>query len=115
MQYLTGGFMIIYSVIIQIKKTSEQEWLNWITGNHIPDLMKTGHFLKSELTKLLEEQQGEFSTYRALYYMNSIKEYESYKLNSAPALQKEHLDKFPGKFTAQRELYEVLKVYDGVL
>jgi hypothetical protein len=107
--------MIIYSVVIKIKKSSEQEWIQWITEHHIPDLMKTGYFIKGEVVKELDNQDEEFSVYRSLYYLNSVIEYEAYKHNSAPALQKEHTDKFPGKFSAKRELYEVLKIYNGAV
>lgn len=99
--------MIIYNVTVNIENDVHEEWLNWMKTIHIPDVMKTGFFLENKICKVLvDEEQG--VTYSIQYTADSIKEYEEYKKSHAPRLQKEHTDKYQGKFVAFRTLLEVV-------
>lgn len=99
--------MIIYNVTVNIENDVREEWLQWMKGKHIPDVMNTGHFMEHKICKVLvEEEQG--TTYSIQYTclnMDNLKEYQ--RLHSA-RLQKEHGDKFANKFVAFRTLLEVV-------
>ena len=99
--------MIIYNVTVNIDHDVHKEWLHWMREKHIPDVMATGYFLENKICKVLvEEEQG--ITYSIQYTAANMPDYEEYKREHAPRLQKEHVNKFAGKFVAFRTLLEVL-------
>ena len=101
--------MIIYSVTVLIKKDVEDHWLKWMKEVHIPDVIKTGYFLDWKLRKLLlTEVSGEESTYMIEYSLQSLEKYNEYAEKAAPQLQKEHTQKFSGKFQASRAVYQLI-------
>ena len=98
---------IIYNVTINVDHDVHDEWLKWMKETHIPDVMKTGLFLENRFCKVLvDEEQG--VTYSVQYLAASMKDYELYKQNHAPALQLETKKKFEGKFAAFRTLLELV-------
>lgn len=101
--------MIIYSVALLIKKDVEEPWLNWMKEIHIPDVMKTGYFLDWKLRKLLlPEVSRDESSYMVEYTLQSLEKYNEYSEKAAPQLQKEHTEKFSGKFKATRTVYRLV-------
>jgi hypothetical protein len=97
--------MIIYSVTITIEGSIESEWVDWMNRVHVPDVLRTGCFLECRTYKVLGSDGGE-STYLLQYHCRSIEEYHRYRNNFAPALQKEHSDRFSGRFRGSRQLLE---------
>jgi hypothetical protein len=97
--------MIIYSVTIEIDQAIEQEWLEWMQHVHIPDVLRTECFRECGTYKLLDAEPGA-STYVLRYSCESLAEYHRYRDNFAPALQKDHAERFGGRFRASRQLLE---------
>ena len=97
--------MIIYSVSVTVSESIENEWRQWMTDVHIPDLLQTGCFLEAHFCKLLDATEHE-ATYVIQYHCRSPADYERYRDNFAPALQKDHTDRFAGRFRASRQLLE---------
>ena len=100
--------MIIYNVTVNIEDSIEQGWVQWMKDTHIPDVMKTGMFLSSKMTHVLVEEQMGGKTYSIQYTCKSKETLDEYEQNYAPALQKDHNDKYQGKFVAFRTLLEVI-------
>jgi len=100
--------MIIYNVTVNIEESVEQEWLQWMKDAHIPDVMKTGMFLSSKMTHVLVEEQMGGKTYSIQYTCENKETLDEYEQKYAPALQKDHNDKYQGKFVAFRTLLEVI-------
>jgi len=101
--------MIIYSVTVVIKKDVEDSWLKWMREEHIKEVMKTGYFTNWNMQKLLlQEIVVDESTYIVNYKCPSLDEYNKYLQKDAPRLQKEHLEKFSGKFRASRAIYQLI-------
>ena len=98
-------FMIIYSVTIAIQASIESEWADWMRKVHVPDVLRTGCFSDCCLYKLLGPDD-DLPTYVMQYRCSSLEEYHRYRDNFAPALQKEHTDRFAGKFRGSRQLLE---------
>jgi hypothetical protein len=97
--------MIIYSVTIAIETRIESEWLDWMKRIHIPDVLRTNCFSKCRTYKVLDSGGNE-STYVIQYHCLSIEEYHRYRDSFAPALQRDHSDRFAGSFRASRQLLE---------
>ncbi|PCH91345.1 MAG: hypothetical protein COB85_09215 [Bacteroidetes bacterium] len=97
--------MIIYSVTISIENDIAQDWLKWMKEVHIPDVMRTGKFVKQNIFKLISVAE-EQNTYNIQYTCETIEDYNDYEKNFAPKLQEEHKARFKDKFVAIRTLLE---------
>lgn len=99
--------MIIYNITVNIENDVREEWLQWMKEVHIPNVMSTGLFIENRICKVLvEEESG--TTYSVQYTCNKMGDIEKYQQEYAPGLQKEHSDKYQGKFVAFRTLLEVV-------
>jgi hypothetical protein len=96
---------MIYSVTVAIHRDAEAEWLQWMTRVHVPDVVRTGCFTDSRIFKVIGNENDE-PTYVLQYHCSSPEEYQRYQQNFAPALQKDHTDRFAGRFRASRQLLE---------
>lgn len=101
--------MIIYSVTITIQADTEAEWIDWMKTVHIPDVLRTGCFSECRIHKVLGSE-GEEPVYVMQYRCRSVEEYHRYRDNFAPALQKDHTDRFAGKFRGSRQVLEEVAV-----
>ena len=100
--------MIIYNVTVNISHDVHDEWLKWMKEVHIPDVMKTGIFTENRMLKLLGDEDSGGTTYAIQYSCANMNDYERYKTDFAPALQKEVIDKYKDKFVAFRTLLETV-------
>jgi hypothetical protein len=97
--------MIIYYVTITIDADIAAEWLDWMKCIHVPDVVRTGCFSECRIYKVIDSDAADPS-YVMQYHCPSLQEYHRYRDNFAPALQKEHFDKFAGRFRGVRQLLE---------
>jgi len=97
--------MITYSVEIAIDPGIEAEWLAWMQQLHIPDVLRSGCFSECRVHKVLETERTE-PTYVLQYRCGSLADYHRYRDNFAPARQKEHSERYAGRFRASRQLLE---------
>ena len=95
--------MIIYSVMVTIEAAMEREWLVWMRRVHVPDVLRTGCFAGATISKLVEPKRDE-PTYVIQYRCSAMEEYQRYRDHFAAALQKEHSDRFSGRFRAFRQI-----------
>jgi len=72
---------------------------------HVPDVLRTGCFSKCDFYKVLGSE-GDDVTYVLQYRCRSLEEYHRYRDDFAPALQKEHTDRFSGRCRGSRQLLE---------
>jgi hypothetical protein len=97
--------MIIYSVTITIEQSIESEWVDWMNRVHVPDVLRTNCFTECRTYKAVGSED-EYPVYVLQYQCRSVEEYHRYRDNFAPALQKEHSDRFAGRFRGSRQLLE---------
>ncbi len=99
--------MFIYNVTVNISEDVHQEWLRWMRERHIPDVMKTGCFIDSQMVKVLyTEEEGH--TYSIQYKFLEMADIERYQKEFAPRLQSEHAQKFKDKYAAFRTLLQIM-------
>jgi hypothetical protein len=102
--------MIIYSVTVTIDEDIERSWREYMLGEHIPDVMRTGYFSDFSFQKLLEPRPDEGqATYNIQYTCDNLERFRAYRDSAAPALQNEHNQKFKDRFVAFRTLLEKMK------
>lgn len=104
--------MIIYSVTIAIEAGIEPGWIEWMRTVHVPDVLRTGCFSQCQISRAIEADDKE-RTYLLQYRCPSLEEYHRYRDNFAPALQKEHSDRFAGRFRGARQLLEEIATMDA--
>ena len=101
--------MIIYSVTVTIDASIEGDWLPWMREVHIPDVMATGYFVERSMQRLLDPKPDKgTATFNIQYLCKSMAELEAYQKNAAEALQKDHTERYKGRFAAFRTLLERL-------
>ncbi len=99
--------MIIYSVTVNIEDEIHDDWLKWMKEIHIPDVLNTGLFTDHRLSKVISHNPEETgTTYNIQYDCKDMKTLHKYQATHAPALQKEHSQRYEGKFVAFRTLLE---------
>lgn len=99
--------MFIYNVTVNISDDVHQEWLRWMKDIHIPDVMKTGCFIDSQILKVLYVND-EGHTYSVQYKFLEMRDIEKYQRDFAPALQADHSAKFKDKYAAFRTLLQMV-------
>lgn len=103
----TFGPMILYNVTVNIDDDVHLEWIEWMRKKHVPEVMKTGLFVKNKVCKIIDPQQ-DGTTYSFQYFCRSIDDYKKYQQEFAPKLQAEHSEKYKDKFVAFRTVMEVV-------
>lgn len=98
--------MILYNVTVNIDKSVEKEWVNWMRNKHIPDVMGTGLFLKNEFYRLVGEVDNGGTTYSIQYFAQSMAEIDTYLEKFAQELRKDHMEKYKDKHVAFRTVLE---------
>jgi hypothetical protein len=99
--------MIIYNVTVKVDHDVHDDWLSWMKEVHIPDVMRTGKFVEHQIAKVLvDDQDG--TTYAIQYKCTSMQDLESYQTEHAPALQRDHAERYKDKFVAFRTLLELI-------
>ena len=101
--------MIIYNVTVNVDKTINTAWLNWIK-EHIPEVLATGKFKEAKLTKVLVTDD-ETDTYSIQYRAHSREALDAYYAEDAERLRSDGLKRFADKSLAFRTELEVIDEY----
>ena len=99
--------MILYNITIAIDHSVEEEWLNWMHEEHIPEVMDTGKFTGYSLFRVVASGEGENSTsYSVQFYAESMKQLQLYTAIHAPDLQQKMARRWPDKLTTFKTILE---------
>lgn len=98
--------MIIYNVTVKVTPQIAGEWLQWMKEQHINEMVATGLFTDARISRLLEQDETEGSTYIVQYFCESIADYETYVSQHSSALREKGLRKFGGQMIAFRTIME---------
>lgn len=99
---------VLYNVTVSIDPSCEQEWLDWMRSVHIPEVMASGCFLESRLSRVNGEEENGV-TYAITYLAYSQEHLDRYGKEFAPALQADHSQRFAGRFAAFRTTLSVIE------
>jgi hypothetical protein len=92
--------MVVYQVTITLRSEIEAGWLEWMRDHHVPEVLRTGCFRRCV-------------TYVFRYECDSKAAYERYRREFAPAMQKEHTERYAGKFRGSRMVLEEVAVLEA--
>ncbi|PQB05249.1 DUF4286 family protein [Aureitalea marina] len=99
--------MYIYNVTINIDESIQQQWLDWMCGEHIPDMLATGKFSSALMSRVMVEEEMGGITYSIQYRTQSYDMLQAYYKEDAQRLRSQS-DRFKGKFVAFRTELEVI-------
>ena len=102
--------MVLYNVTVSIDETIHEDWLHWMRTVHIPDVMRTGLFLESRISRIHAEEQGGLS-FAITYLAASFEDMTLYQENHASRLQQDHNARYAGKFAAFRTYLELIEEF----
>jgi hypothetical protein len=102
--------MIIYNVTVSIDPSIQEDWLTWMRSNHIPDVMATGCFRESRISRVHGEEEGGV-TYAITYVCPSEDLLKEYEVKHAPGLQADHSKRYQGKFAAFRTKLSIIEEF----
>ena len=100
--------MIIYNVTIQLEEAIHQQWLDWLQGIHIPEVIGTGCIIKANVVRMLEVDDSEGPTYAIQYFAESKAMYDKYIELHAPEMRQRSFDKWGNRFIAFRSVMQVV-------
>ncbi|GAA3950174.1 DUF4286 family protein [Hymenobacter algoricola] len=99
--------MILYNVTTSLDPEIAEDWVAYMRDTHMPEVMATGFFLKSQLCRLLNEEDDGI-TYASQYYCVSLEQLEEYQTVAAPVLIQELEKHFGGRYVSFRTMLEVV-------
>ncbi|MEY4604565.1 MAG: hypothetical protein RIT43_1857 [Bacteroidota bacterium] len=102
--------MILYNVTVSIDPEIGEDWLEWMRTKHIPDVMATGCFLESRISRIHGEEEGGL-TYSIMYLCPDQHKMDEYSEIHAPELQKDHSQRYAGRFAAFRTFLSVIEEF----
>lgn len=102
--------MVLYNVTVSIDPEIAHEWLAWMRSTHIPDVMGTGCFIESRISRVHGEEEGG-ETYAITYLAENQEKLDHYQHYFAPALQQDHTSRYHGKFAAFRTFLSVIEEF----
>lgn len=99
--------MIVYNVTVKVDWEVADDWLQWMQEIHIPDVMATGYFISNRLMRLLGVDDTEGPSFAVQYTLNNMDDYNEYQQKCAPALQKEHTERYRDRALAFRTIMKI--------
>ena len=104
--------MIIYNVTINVDESIHDQWMDWMTEKHIPEMLNTGKFTKALMSQVLVEEDLGGVTYSVQFSCRSREILEAYYKNEAEAMRREGFELFGNKFGAFRTELRVVREFD---
>lgn len=98
--------MILYSVTINIDNEVEQEWLQWMKTEHIPEVMQTGYFQHYHLYRMLADHGSGGTNYSVQYFARKLEDLENYLEHHAHRLMAKHNHRFKDRHAAFRTVLQ---------
>jgi Domain of unknown function (DUF4286) len=102
-------FMILYNVTSNVDQAVAEAWLFFMQTIHVPEVMATGCFVRSQICRLLGDEDSDGITYAAQYYCVDLATLERYQEEFAPALRADLDRRFPNQYVSFRTVLEVLE------
>jgi len=100
--------MIIYNITTHVSWNIHDAWLAWMKETYLPEVMKTGCFIKYQLLCLIDIDETEGPTYAIQFYAKNIEDYNHYTTTFAPALKQAGIDKWGSNTIAFSTIMQIV-------
>lgn len=99
--------MYIYNVTTNIQEDVHDKWVEWMKKEHIPEMLKTGKFIKALMTRVMMKEEMGGITYSVQYTAQNKEMLQKYYEEDAEKLRGQS-KAFEGKFVVFRTELEVI-------
>ena len=106
--------MLLYNVTVTIDLDVHEECLRWMRATHIPDVMITGMFISYRLCRLIGHDHSDAEIYSVQYAVKDMAHLLRYQNEFGPEHQRQHKERFEGKYAVFRSVMEVLDHNEGM-
>jgi hypothetical protein len=100
--------MLLYNVTVTVDVDVHQDWARWMRDTHIPDVMSTQMFVSYRMSRLLGHEHTDSEIYTIQYMVKDSAHLMRYQQDFAPALQRDHRERYDGKFAVFRTVMEIV-------
>ena len=101
--------MHIYNITTNVDESIHKEWLAWMEGTHIPDILATGNFYKALMTEVMVKEELGGITYSVQFTCESKEKLEKYLLKDDQKMQGEMIRLFGNKFGTFTTVMKIIK------
>jgi hypothetical protein len=106
--------MVCYQVHLNVRQEIYSDFISWLETEHIKEVLAQPGFLKAQL---VYKKGGALESYskdiKVIYWLDNEESIKNYLSGPALKLREKGTDKFPGQYSAQREVWlegsEILK------
>lgn len=100
--------MLLYNVTVTVDMVIHEDWVQWMRHTHIPDVMSTGMFVSYRMNRLIGHDHADAEIYTMQYLVKDMAQLVRYQEEFAPALQRQHSERYDGKYAAFRTVMELI-------
>jgi len=100
--------MIIYNVTVSVEESITSDWLNWMTTEHIPEMMAYGIFTKGQINRVIAQRDSN-NTFAITYNCSSMKDLHYYQIKFSAELQEKHIARYGDKVVAFPTIIEMIE------
>ncbi|MBA4300938.1 MAG: DUF4286 domain-containing protein [Cyclobacterium sp.] len=100
--------MILYNITINVSPDIEQDFILWMKGTHIPEVMETGIFHEHKFFRLIHDTDDGSTNYCIQFFTESLKLMMEYESKHAPGLRTKTQSRYKDKAIAFRTLLETI-------
>ena len=104
---------MLYIVHVLIDRDTQPQWEPWMRGHHIPEVLATGCFIQCIMARDEAADTDSQLGFRMTYQARDADAMTRYQQEHAPALQRDHTERFAGRFAARRELLKVVERFEA--
>ena len=96
--------MLIYEVTTTVDAGIAGKYEQYMTGQHIPELLATGHFAAAFFAK-------DGSMYRTGYHADSREQLDAYLANDADRMRADFAEHFPEGIEVSRQVLDIVALF----
>jgi hypothetical protein len=100
--------MVIYNITTLVDPSILEPWLTWMREGYIPEVMKTGCFLRYQFVRLLDVDESHGLTYATQLYAKDRDACDHFSQAFEPGLEREGWRLWGDKRLSYRTLMEVV-------
>lgn len=106
--------MLLYNVTVTIDLDIHKDWVKWMREVHIPEVMITGMFVSYRMSRLIGHDHSDSEIYTIQYLVKDMALLMRYQNEFSPELQRQHQERYAGKFAAFRTVMELVDHNDKI-
>lgn len=106
--------MVKYITHLTVRHEVYPELVEWLKSEHIPELLQVPGFVNAELClRKGGNMESSSKEVKVIYSIKDEEDIKNYISNWAMKLREKGLEKFPGQFSANREVWLESHMFQG--